>query len=76
MKSTEKEQNLSFPTTKHKLVIAEKPSVAMGITTVIGADERKDGYMEGADFLAKYPESRKHMRSRGRKKINENAIEM
>ena len=28
-----------------QLVIAEKPSVAMSIAAVIGADERKDGYM-------------------------------
>lgn len=30
-----------------QLVIAEKTSVAMSITAVIGADKRKDGYMEG-----------------------------
>lgn len=34
-----------------QLVIAEKPSVAMSIAAVIGADERKDGYMEGGGYL-------------------------
>ena len=29
-----------------QLVIAEKPSVAQSIAKVLGADERKDGYME------------------------------
>ena len=33
--------------TKHKLVIAEKPSVAQSLATVIGATVRKDGYLEG-----------------------------
>lgn len=37
-----------------KLVIAEKPSVAMSIAAVIGADERKDGYMEGAGYLVSW----------------------
>lgn len=30
-----------------KLVIAEKPSVAQSLATVIGATARKDGYLEG-----------------------------
>ncbi len=30
-----------------KLVIAEKPSVAQSLATVIGATVRKDGYLEG-----------------------------
>ena len=30
-----------------QLVIAEKPSVAQSIAKVLGADEKKDGYMEG-----------------------------
>ena len=33
--------------TKHKLVIAEKPSVAQSLAAVIGATVRKDGYLEG-----------------------------
>lgn len=31
----------------HKLVIAEKPSVAHSLAAVIGATARKDGYLEG-----------------------------
>lgn len=33
--------------TSHKLVIAEKPSVAQNLAAVIGATTRKDGYLEG-----------------------------
>ncbi|RXI40162.1 DNA topoisomerase III [Clostridium tetani] len=33
------------------LVIAEKPSVAQSIATVIGATNRKDGYMEGNGYF-------------------------
>ena len=32
---------------QHKLVIAEKPSVAQSLAAVIGATARKDGYLEG-----------------------------
>ena len=32
---------------QHKLVIAEKPSVAQNLAAVIGATARKDGYLEG-----------------------------
>ena len=34
-----------------KLVIAEKPAVAMSLATVLGATERKDGYLEGSGYL-------------------------
>ncbi len=54
MKSTEKEQNFSFPATKHKLVIAEKPSVARSIAGVIGANKKQDGYMEGNGYLVSW----------------------
>ena len=33
-----------------KLVIAEKPSVAMSLAAVLGANEKKDGYMEGVGY--------------------------
>lgn len=33
-----------------KLVIAEKPSVAQAIAVVIGADQRRDGYLEGNGY--------------------------
>ena len=34
-----------------KLVIAEKPSVAMALAAVLGANEKKDGYLEGGGYL-------------------------
>ena len=34
----------------YQLVIAEKPSVAKSIATVIGAEERKEGYLEGNGY--------------------------
>ena len=37
-----------------QLVIAEKPSVAQSIARVIGADERKEGYMEGNNYLVSW----------------------
>ena len=37
-----------------KLVIAEKPSVAQSIAGVIGAVERKDGYMEGNGYIVSW----------------------
>ena len=37
-----------------KLVIAEKPSVAMAIANVIGAKNRHDGYMEGCGFIVSW----------------------
>ena len=36
------------------LVIAEKPSVAQSIAFVIGATNRKDGYMEGSGYLVSW----------------------
>ena len=35
---------------EHKLVIAEKPSVAISIAKVIGATKKKDGYYEGNGY--------------------------
>lgn len=40
--------------TQHKLVIAEKPSVARSIAGVIGAGEKKDGYLEGNGYLVSW----------------------
>ena len=37
-----------------QLVIAEKPSVAKSIAQVIGANERKDGYLEGNGYLVSW----------------------
>lgn len=33
------------------LVIAEKPSVAMALASVLGARTRKDGYVEGNGYI-------------------------
>ncbi|MBQ2935890.1 MAG: DNA topoisomerase 3 [Lachnospiraceae bacterium] len=38
----------------YKLVIAEKPSVAMSIAKVIGATNKKEGYLEGAGYLVSW----------------------
>lgn len=40
--------------TKHKLVIAEKPSVAQAIAKVLGAYKREDGYCEGSGYLVSW----------------------
>ena len=37
-----------------KLVIAEKPSVAQSLARMIGADKRRDGYMEGGGYLVSW----------------------
>ena len=37
-----------------KLVIAEKPSVAMSLAAVLGANEKKDGYLEGGGCLVSW----------------------
>ena len=39
---------------KLKLVIAEKPSVAMNLAKALGATNRKDGYLEGAGWLVSW----------------------
>ena len=37
-----------------KLVVAEKPSVAMSYAKVLGATSRKDGYLEGTSYLVSW----------------------
>lgn len=37
-----------------KLVITEKPSVAMALAKVVGTRERKDGYLEGKEYLVSW----------------------
>lgn len=37
-----------------KLVIAEKPSVAISLAAVLGANEKKDGYLEGGGYLVSW----------------------
>ena len=38
----------------YRLVIAEKPSVAMSIAKVLGATARKEGHMEGEGWLVSW----------------------
>ena len=38
----------------YKLVIAEKPSVAQSIAKVIGAEKKRDGYLEGNGYLVSW----------------------
>lgn len=38
----------------YKLVITEKPSVAQSIAKAIGADKRRDGYLEGDGYLVSW----------------------
>ena len=37
-----------------RLVIAEKPSVGMSIASVLAAKDRKDGYIEGRDYIVSW----------------------
>jgi DNA topoisomerase-3 len=37
-----------------RLVIAEKPSVGVSIAAVLGAKDRKDGYIEGRDYIVSW----------------------
>lgn len=37
-----------------RLVIAEKPSVAMSIAAVLGVNNRKDGYLEGGEYIVSW----------------------
>ena len=39
---------------RYTLVIAEKPSVAQSIAAILGAKQKKDGYMEGAGYLVSW----------------------
>jgi len=38
----------------YRLVIAEKPSVAMNIANVLGAVTRKEGHMEGGGWMVSW----------------------
>ena len=38
----------------YQLVIAEKPSVAQAIASVLGVKNKKDGYLEGSDYLVSW----------------------
>lgn len=38
----------------YRLVVSEKPSVAMAYAKVLGATRRKDGYLEGGGYLVSW----------------------
>ena len=38
----------------YSLVISEKPSVAQSIAKVLGANVKKDGYLEGGSYLVSW----------------------
>ena len=37
-----------------KLVVAEKPSVAQSLAAVLGANQKKQGYLQGNDWLVSW----------------------
>ena len=37
-----------------RLVIAEKPSVAQSLAVVLGAGQRREGYLEGGGWLVSW----------------------
>lgn len=39
---------------QYKLVLAEKPSVAQALAKVVGASNRRDGYLEGGGYLVSW----------------------
>ena len=54
MINSKKDNNSTFPSAPHKLVVCEKPSVAQSIAAVLGAKQRKDGYMEGSGYIVSW----------------------
>ena len=46
--------NSTFNSTPHKLVIAEKPSVARSIANVLGASNKKKGCLEGNGYIVSW----------------------
>ena len=38
----------------YQLVIAEKPSVAQSLASILGAKQRRDGYLEGNGWLVSW----------------------
>jgi len=43
-----------IPMTAAKLVVAEKPSVAMTIASVLGANQRRDGFLIGSGYIVSW----------------------
>lgn len=48
------DENSTFYTSPHKLIIAEKPSVARAIYPVLGANSKNNGYMEGNGYIVSW----------------------
>jgi DNA topoisomerase-3 len=46
--------NSTFSSSSLRLVIAEKSSVAQSLSAVLGATQRKDGYLEGNGYIVSY----------------------
>ncbi len=46
--------NILFPMNAHRLIVAEKPSVAQSIAAVIGANEKKDGFLLGNGWIVSW----------------------
>ena len=54
MSNAKLSNNSTYLSAPHTLVIAEKPSVGMSLATVLGARERKDGYVEGNGYIVSW----------------------
>lgn len=39
---------------QNKLILAEKPSVARSIAAIVGATEKKDGYITGNGYIVSW----------------------
>ena len=46
--------NILFPMNAHRLIVAEKPSVAQSIAAVIGANEKKDSFLLGNGWIVSW----------------------
>ena len=47
-------KNSTFCKSSHNLIVTEKPSVAQAIAKALGITKRRDGYLEGEEFLVSW----------------------
>ena len=47
-------KNSTFCKSSHNLIVSEKPSVAQAIAKALGITKRRDGYLEGEEFLVSW----------------------
>ena len=47
-------KNSTFCKSSHKLIVTEKPSVAQAIAKALGITKRRDGYLEGEEYLVSW----------------------